>query len=303
MNAEDLAAHKCDWVDPISVEYRGYHLHEIPPNGQGIAALVALGILRHHDVASYPPDSADSLHVQLEAMKLAFADVYTHVADPAAMQLTPGQMLDPAYLEQRARAIDMKRAQFPGPGVPLGGGTVYLTAADERGMMLSFIQSNYMGFGSGVVVPGTGISLQNRGTGFSLKPGHPNLVGPRKRPFQTIIPGFLTRNGQPVMSFGVMGGAMQAQGHVQMVLRLVDYNQNPQACSDGARWHVNQDFTISVEDRVGASVQEELTRRGHRIVPSDRPQFGFGGAQLIHRHEDGYCAGSDHRKDGCAIGF
>jgi gamma-glutamyltranspeptidase/glutathione hydrolase len=303
MTAEDLAAHKCDWIDPISVEYRGYHLHEMPPNGQGIAALIALGILRHHDVASFPPDSADSLHVQLEAMKLAFADIYTHVADPAAMRLTPEQMLEPSYLEQRARTIDMKRAQSPAPGVPLGGGTIYLTAADERGMMLSYIQSNYMGFGSGIVVPGTGISLQNRGHGFSLQPGHPNLVGPRKRPFQTIIPGFLTRNGQPVMSFGVMGGAMQAQGHVQMVVRLVDYKQNPQACSDGARWHVNHDFTVSVEERVPAAVQEELTRRGHRIVPSDRPQFGFGGAQLIHRLEDGYCAASDHRKDGCAIGY
>jgi len=169
--------------------------------------------------------------------------------------------------------------------------------------MLSFIQSNYMGFGSGVVVPGTGISLQNRGHGFSLKPGHPNIVGPRKRPFQTIIPGFLTRNGQPVMSFGVMGGNMQPQGHIQMVIRLVDYNQNPQACTDGARWIVNHDFTVSLEDRVPSSVQEELRRRGHRLVPSDRPMFGFGGAQLIHKLDDGYCAATDHRKDGCAIGF
>lgn len=303
MTAEDLAAHRCDWVDPISVEYRGYHLHEMPPNGQGIAALVALGILRHHEVAAFAPDSADSLHVQIEAMKLAFADVYAHVTDPAAMEVTPAQLLDAGHLEGRAKAIDMKRAQHHQAGIPAAGGTVYLTAADERGMMLSFIQSNYMGFGSGVVVPGTGISLQNRGHGFSLKPGHPNRVGPRKRPFHTIIPGFLTRNGQPVMSFGVMGGAMQAQGHMQMVVRLVDHHQNPQACSDGARWHVNQDFTISVEERVPADVRDELTRRGHRIVPSERPMFGFGGAQLIHRLEDGYCAASDHRKDGCAIGF
>ena len=304
MTLEDLAAHRCDWVDPISVEYRGYQLHEIPPNGQGIAALIALGILRYHDVASYPADSADSLHVQVEAMKLAFADVYAQVGDLATMRVTPAQMLDADYLERRARTIDMKRAQQPATGFDApGGGTVYLTAADERGMMLSFIQSNYMGFGSGVVVPGTGISLQNRGTGFSLQRGHPNEVGPGKRPFQTIIPGFLTRNGEPVMSFGVMGGAMQAQGHTQMVVRLVDYNQNPQACSDGPRWHVNADFSVSFEDRVPASVQEELTRRGHRIVPSDRPMFGFGGAQLIHRLDDGYCAASDHRKDGCAIGF
>ncbi len=303
MTMEDLAAHRCDWVDPISVEYRGYHLHEIPPNGQGIAALIALGILRHYDLASMHPDSADSLHVQIEAMKLAFADVYAHVSDPATMRVTPAQMLDADYLEKRAKAIDMKRAQDHTAGIPRAGGTVYLTAADQSGMMLSFIQSNYMGFGSGVVVPGTGISLQNRGHGFSLEAGHANLVGPGKRPFQTIIPGFLTRNGQPVMSFGVMGGAMQPQGHIQMVIRLVDYNQNPQACSDGARWIVNHDFSVSLEALVPTSVQEELTRRGHRIVPTDRPMFGFGGAQLIHRLEDGYCAASDHRKDGCAIGF
>jgi len=303
MTQDDLAQHKCDWVDPISVEYRGYRLHEMPPNGQGIAALIALGILRHHDVASLPADSADSLHLQLEAMKLAFADTWRHVTDPAAMEVTPAQMLDDAYLASRAKAIDMKRASDPVAGIPQGGGTIYLTAADERGMMLSFIQSNYMGFGSGVVVPGTGISMQNRGAGFTLKRGHPNDVGPRKRPFQTIIPGFLTRDGQPVMSFGVMGGNMQPQGHLQMIVRLVDYNQNPQACSDAPRWIVNPDFSVSVEDEVPAAVKEELARRGHRVVPSDRPQFGFGGAQLIHRLDDGYCAASDHRKDGCAIGY
>ena len=219
------------------------------------------------------------------------------------MQVTPAQMLDDAYLAARAKAIDMKRAADPVAGIPEGGGTIYLTAADERGMMLSFIQSNYMGFGSGVVVPGTGISMQNRGAGFTLKRGHPNDVGPRKRPFQTIIPGFLTREGQPVMSFGVMGGNMQPQGHLQMIVRLVDYGQNPQACSDAPRWIVNPDFSVSVEDEVPAAVKEELARRGHRIVPSDRPQFGFGGAQLIHRLDDGYCAASDHRKDGCAVGY
>ena len=303
MTVEDLAAHQCDWVDPISVEYRGYHLHEMPPNGQGIAALIALGILRHHDVAALPPDSADSLHLQIEAMKLAFAELYAHVSDPATMHVTPERLLDAAYLERRARTIDMKRAQYPKTEIARGGGTIYLTAADERGMMLSFIQSNYMGFGSGVVVPGTGISLQNRGHGFVLEPGHANEVGPRKRPFQTIIPGFLTRNGQPVMSFGVMGGSMQAQGHIQMVIRLVDYKQNPQACTDGPRWIVNHDLSVSLEEAIPSAVKEELTRRGHRLVPSDRPMFGFGGAQLIHRLDDGYCAASDHRKDGCAIGF
>jgi gamma-glutamyltranspeptidase/glutathione hydrolase len=303
MTEEDLAAHACDWVDPIGVEYRGYRLHEIPPNGQGIAALVALGLLRQFDVGSLPVDSADSIHLQLEAMKLAFADVWAHVADPSAMRVTPAEMLDDAYLAGRAKMIDMKRARHPKAGIPKDGGTIYLTAADASGMMLSFIQSNYKGFGSGIVVPGTGISMQNRGSGFTLQPGHPNQVGPRKRPFHTIIPGFLTRDGEPVMSFGVMGGNMQPQGHLQMIVRLVDYHQNPQACSDAPRWIVNNDFTISVEDRIPASVTEELTRRGHRIVTSEVTMFGFGGAQLIHRLEDGYCAASDHRKDGCAIGY
>jgi len=304
MTQDDLAAHKCDWTDPISVDYRGYRLHEMPPNGQGIAALIALGILRHFDVAALPPDSADSLHLQIEAMKLAFADTWMNVCDPGMSRVTPAQMLDDGYLASRAKAIDMKRAQEPAAGeIPRGGGTIYLTTADERGMMLSFIQSNYMGFGSGVVVPGTGISLQNRGAGFTLERGHANEVGPGKRPFNTIIPGFLTRDGEPVMSFGVMGGNMQPQGHIQMVIRLVDYKQNPQACSDAPRWIVNHDFSVSVEDSVPATVKEELLRRGHRVVPSDRPMFGFGGAQLIHRLEDGYCGASDHRKDGGAVGF
>jgi gamma-glutamyltranspeptidase/glutathione hydrolase len=303
MTEDDLASHRCDWVEPISVEYRGYELHEMPPNGQGIAALVALGILRNFDMASHPVDSPDSYHLQIEAMKLAFADVWAEVTDPASMRVTPAGMLDAAYLAQRAKSIDMKRTQEYKAGIPKGGGTIYLATADERGMMFSYIQSNYMGFGSGIVVPGTGISMQNRGHGFSLERGHPNEVGPRKRPFHTIIPGFLTRGGQPVMSFGVMGGNMQPQGHLQMIVRLADYNQNPQACSDAPRWIVNHDFSVSLEDAVPSNVREELARRGHRLVPSDRPMFGFGGAQLIHRLDDGYLGASDHRKDGGAIGF
>jgi gamma-glutamyltranspeptidase/glutathione hydrolase len=303
MTQEDLAAHKADWVDPISIGYRGYHLHEIGPNTQGIAALIALGILRNFDMSSIPVDSADSYHLQLEAMKLAFADTWRNVSDPSTMKATVAEMLDADYLAGRAKLIDMKRAQKPGPGIPREGGTVYLTAADEKGMMLSYIQSNYKGFGSGVVVPGTGISLQNRGSGFVLKPGHPNEVGPRKRPFHTIIPGFLTRNAEPVMSFGVMGGNMQPQGHIQMVIRLVDYNQNPQACADAPRWYVGEDMSVSLEEAVPGAVKEELARRGHHVIPMDRPMFGFGGAQLIHRLDDGYCAATDPRKDGCAVGY
>jgi len=301
---EDFAAHRADWVEPISVDYRGYRLHEIPPNGQGIVALMALGMLRHHDLASLPVDGADSLHLQIEAMKLAFADAYRYVSDPATMEFDAARLLDDGYLERRARTIDPKRASEAKPGEPREGGTVYLTTADANGMMVSYIQSNYMGFGSGVVVPGTGISLQNRGAGFSLAPGHPNLVGPGKRPFQTIIPGFLTKDGQPVMSFGVMGGNMQPQGHAQMVVRIVDYRQNPQAASDGPRWIVNADMSVSVEEgRFSPDVLAELAARGHRLTPSEKGTFGFGGAQLIWKLEDGYCAGSDHRKDGHAVGF
>jgi gamma-glutamyltranspeptidase/glutathione hydrolase len=302
--AEDLAAHRCDWVVPISIDYRGFRLHEMPPNGQGIAALMTLGILRHFDIAAMPVDGADSVHVQIEAMKLAFADVYRNVSDPATMQLTVAQLLDDAYLASRAKLIDMKRAQDHKAGIPKDGGTIYLSAADASGMMISFIQSNYMGFGSGVVVPGTGISLQNRGAGFSLVKGHPNQVAPRKRPFQTIIPGFLTQDGKPVMSFGVMGGAMQPQGHTQMVVRLVDYRQNPQSCSDGPRWIVNADFSVCLEEqRFPPGLADELRKRGQRIVNPEVPMFGFGGAQLVYKLDDGYCAGSDHRKDGGAVGF
>ncbi|MFO0003707.1 MAG: gamma-glutamyltransferase family protein, partial [bacterium] len=247
MDVADLAAHEADWVEPIHVDYKGYRLHEIPPNGQGIGALISLGILGHLNPGQYECDSADHVHMQIEAMKLAFADMYQYAADPAAMRVTPADMLDPAYLRERSKLIDMKRAGDPGHGDLPRGGTVYLTAADASGMMVSFIQSNFKGFGSGVVVPGTGISLQNRGWGFKLAKGHANEVGPRKRPFHTIIPGFITRDGKPHMSFGVMGGSMQAQGHSQMMLRLADYGQNPQAMADGPRWRVDDGRRVALE--------------------------------------------------------
>ncbi|MFM8864806.1 MAG: gamma-glutamyltransferase family protein, partial [Limnohabitans sp.] len=202
LSAKDLAAYRPEWVEPIAQSYRGYTLHEIPPNGQGIAALIALGILSHFDLASLPVDGVASQHLQIEAMKLAFADVYRYVGEPTTMKLTPAQMLDDAYLDSRAKLIDPQRAQNFGPGHGPQGGTIYMTAADESGMMISFIQSNYMGFGSGCVEPTYGISLQNRGHGFAVQPNahNPaNVVAPGKRPFHTIIPAFLTHGGQPVM--------------------------------------------------------------------------------------------------------
>lgn len=305
MTESDLAAHRAEWVGTIHTAYRDVRLHEIPPNGQGLAALIALGILKHFDLSSHAVDSADSVHLQLEAMKLAFADVFRYLADLKFMTMPVAALLEDDYLATRAKLIDMNRAGAPAPGIPKHGGTVYLTAADAQGMMVSFIQSNFMGFGSGVVVPGTGISLQNRGHCFTREKGHPNEVAPMKRPFQTIIPAFLSgASGDPLMSFGVMGGHMQPQGHLQMVTRMIDYGQNPQTASDAPRWVVNPDGSIGLEEGLSRVVGEELTRRGHRIAAAEAINFAFGGAQLIWRQGDGsYVAGSDHRKDGGAAGF
>jgi gamma-glutamyltranspeptidase/glutathione hydrolase len=303
LTQEDLAAHTNDWVEPIGIDYRGFRLHQIPPNGQGIAALMMLGILENFDLAAHAVDSADSLHLQIEAMKLAFADVHEYVSDIATMRVTPAQLLDKSYLKQRAKRIDIKKARNPAFGTPGKGGTVYLTAADESGMMVSYIQSNYAGFGSGVVVPGTGISLQNRGLGFSLRPDHPNVVAPRKRPFHTIIPGFITRDGQPVMSYGVMGGSMQAQGHAQVMLRMVDYRQNPQAAADAPRWRVDNGTWVGIEHGVPAETVTALRARGHDMEQAERWSTDFGRAQLIFRMEDGYLAASERRTDGQAVGY
>lgn len=304
---DDLRSFQPEWVTPISKNYRGYTLHEIPPNGQGIAALMALGILEHFDLASLKVDSVESQHLQIEAMKLAMADLYRYVSDGRTMEVTPAQMLDDAYLAQRAKLIDPNKATHFGPGQPATGGTIYLTAADESGMMISFIQSNYMGFGSGVVVPGTGVSLQNRGVGFSMDPNSPNVVAGRKRPFHTIIPGFLTRGGVPVMSFGVMGGDIQPQAHVQTVVRMLDYNQQPQAACCAPRWKLTRDFTLDVESTMRAETIAGLKDLGHQLKAIDDPYMDFGSGQFIWRlsdlHEDGYVAASDSRRDGQAVGF
>ncbi|MBW1963330.1 MAG: gamma-glutamyltransferase [Deltaproteobacteria bacterium] len=303
LTLDDLATHSAQWVDPISQKYRGYTLHEIPPNGQGIAALIALGILEQFDLSDYQVDSVEALHLQIEAMKLAFADVKQHVADPQWMAVKPEALLAPAYLAERARCIDMNAARFPNTGIPHEKGTVYLAAADADGMMVSFIQSNYMGFGSGITIPGTGISLQNRAAGFTIQRGHPNQVDGNKRPYHTIIPGFVTKNGVPVMSFGVMGGHMQAQGHVQMMIRIFNYRQNPQTASDAPRWHLTSDDNrLAIEPGFPKKTLETLKALGHELI-TDESMSLFGGAQLIYALDGGYVCGSDHRKDGCAVGF
>ncbi len=303
MTRADLAAHTLDWVGTIAKDYRGLTVHEIPPNGQGIVCLAALGILSHFDMASHPVDSADSMHLQIEALKLAFTDASRFVADAKAMEVTPAQLLDAGYLKKRAALIDMKRAQDFGHGSPPGGGTVYLAAADAGGMMVSMIQSNFMGFGSGVVVPGTGISLQNRGSGFNLNAGHPNCVAPNKRPYHTIIPGFVTKNGQPVMTLGLMGGTMQPQGHLQLMVRMADYGQNAQAALDGPRFRIVQGMDINFEDEVPAATVADLERRGHKVVELAPGYMDFGCGQLLYRLDEGYAAASDARRDSLAVGF
>ena len=311
LSLQDLAAYRPEWVEPIAQNYRGYTLHEIPPNGQGIAALIALGIMENFDIASMKVDGIDSQHLQIEAMKLAFADVYRYVADPRYMEVTPAQMLDPAYLKSRAKLIDMKKAQDFKAGNPVKGGTIYLTAADENGMMVSFIQSNYMGFGSGVVEPNWGISFQNRGYGFSSDPNSPNVVAGNKRPFHTIIPAFLTKevNGKtvPQMSFGVMGGDMQPQGHLQTLLRMLVYKQQPQAACDAPRWKVNRDFSLDVEANMNPETVKGLVEKGHILKKVEDPYMDFGSGQFIWRLSnaiaDGYVAASDSRRDGLAAAY
>jgi len=300
---EDFAGHTLDWVKPLAIDYGGATVHELPPNGQGIAALIGLGILREFDLKSLPPDSVESQHLQIEAMKLAFADTYRYVSDPATMELPPEALLDPGYLAARAKLIDRKRAQDFKAGKPPRGGTVYLCAADERGMIVSLIQSNYMGFGSSVVVPGTGISLQNRGAGFSLVAGHPNEVGGGKRPFHTIIPGFLTKGGAPLGAFGVMGGAIQPPGHVQTLMRLLTYGMNPQAAIDAPRWKLNGGISVDLEASASAKLRDGLIALGHEIKAIPDSYMDYGAGQMIVRTDGGYAAGSDPRRDGQAAGF
>ena len=307
MTAADLASYQAEWVTPLAQDYRGHTLHEIPPNGQGIAAQMALGMLQHFDLAALPVDGAACQHLQIEAMKLAFADVYRFVADERFMEGPPSMLLDAQYLATRAQLIDPTRAQVFGAGYGIKGGTIYLTAADESGMMVSFIQSNYMGFGSGVVEPNFGISLQNRGHGFSLDAHSPNVVAPGKRPFQTIIPGFLSKDGQPQMSFGVMGGNMQPQGHIQTLVRLLDHGQNLQAACDAPRWRFNQGLEINVERHMPAATLHALQALGHQVVGLVDSYMDFGAGQFIWRLGDpaveGYVAASDPRRDGAAVGF
>ena len=297
LEEEDLALYRPEWVDPVSVRYKGLDVWEIPPNGQGITALMALGMLAGDDFRCF--EDPDDLHRMIESVKLAFADTRAYVADPASMNLRPRDLLDSGYLKTRRASIG-ETAGDPGPGRPPSGGTVYLAAADRNGMMVSFIQSNYMGFGSGLVVPGWGISLQNRGYNFTLEEGHPNRLEARKRPFHTIIPGFLTRDGRPLGPFGVMGGFMQPQGHLQVVVNLADYNMNPQAALDAPRWQWTAGRRVVFEPEFNPATIGVLSARGHlAAIEADPTSFGRG--QTILRDSSGvYIAGTEKRCDGYA---
>jgi gamma-glutamyltranspeptidase/glutathione hydrolase len=297
---EDLAAHTSTWVEPIGASYRGYDVWEIPPNGQGIAALVALNLLEGFDLARYGRDSVEAHHLQIEAMKLAFADAHHYVADSERASVPTAELLAKRYADER-RALIGYRAEARRPGDPSRGGTVYLCAADGDGMMVSYIQSNYQGFGSGIVVPGTGIAIQNRGAGFRLDPSHRNALAPRKRPYHTIIPAFLTREGQAVGPFGVMGGHMQPQGHVQVVLNTVDWGLNPQAALDAPRWMVTEGLGVLLEQSVPSHLVKGLIERGHAVtIEPDSGLFGKG--QAIWRLDSGaMAAGTEPRCDGLAV--
>ena len=302
----DLASHKADWCGTVRQDFDDITLHEIPPNGQGIAALMALGMLSHSHIRDLDPDDPRALHLQIEAMKLALRDAEHYVADPDYMtRVSPEDLLDPEYLKSRAKLIQPQSATDFKSGAPKTGGTVYLSTADETGMMVSFIQSNYAGFGSGICIPGTGIHLQNRGAGFSLDPQSQNYLAPGKRPFHTIIPAFLMKAGNPLMSFGVMGGPMQAQGHLQMTLRTCLWGQDPQMAIDAPRWRVTQGLGLACETTLPEKTRQALADMGHDItLEAPDNAFGFGGAQLIYRLDnEAYLGGSESRKDGQVVGF
>ncbi|NTW00084.1 MAG: gamma-glutamyltransferase family protein [Oscillochloris sp.] len=302
LRADDLAAHTSEWVEPISVNYRGYTVHEIPPSGQGIVALMTLGILENLDLARYPRDSHTSFHLQAEAAKLAFADAFAYVGDPAQVEVPISAMLDRQRLAARSQLIGEMAGQY-GPGELPRGGTVYFCAADRDGRMVSMIQSTYMGFGSGVVVPGWGISLHNRGCGFVTTSGHPNCVAPGRRPYHTIIPGFLSKGGRPVGPFGVMGGHMQPQGHTQVIVNTLDYGMHPQAALDAPRWRWEKDESLRLELETSRHVIEGLAARGHQVI-IEAAHADFGRGQIIWQHDDGtYVAGTEMRCDGVAAGW
>lgn len=297
---QDLKAYKPQWVDPVSLSYKGYDVWEIPPNGQGLVALMALNILKEDDLSSL--DMTERMHRQIEAIKLAFADGKAYITDPRKMTLQANSLLSDEYSRNR-RSLIGQEASTPEPGAPTRGGTVYLATADDEGNMVSFIQSNYMGFGSGLVVPDTGISLQNRGHGFSLDRSHPNCLEPGKRTYHTIIPGFLTKDGKALGPFGVMGGFMQPQGHLQLIMNTIDFHMNPQSALDAPRWQWMEGKKVLVERGIPMDTLLSLERKGHEISYNHNAAL-FGRGQIIWRDENEVLwGGTEGRADGAVLTY
>lgn len=298
MTEIDLAQYKPEWVQPLSVDFHGYQVWELPPNGQGLVASMALKMLE----GLRPKTESERIHYQIEAIKLAFADALQYVTDPRHMPYAAEDFLTESYIAQRQGLIGSE-AQERAAGLPKPGGTVYVATADGQGNMVSYIQSNYAGFGSGLVVPGTGISLQNRGSLFSLDESHPNTLEPGKRPFHTIIPGFLTKDGEPIGPFGVMGGFMQPQGHVQLMSRVLEDHMNPQAALDAPRFHWKEGNEVVVENTMSTAIIEDLINRGHTVTISEE-HGPFGRGQSIWRNADGVLmGGTESRADGTIAAY
>ncbi|MDR1482991.1 MAG: gamma-glutamyltransferase family protein [Synergistaceae bacterium] len=301
LSGDDLAAYRPEWVEPISVNYRGYDVWEMPPNGHGISALMALNILKGWEFSG-SREYGPTYHRLIESMKLAFTDVMRYVADPRFMEFSPEDLLSDRYAALRRSSIGEDAAD-PVPGRPQRGGTVYLCTADGDGNMVSMIQSNYMGFGSALVVPGTGIALHNRGSNFNLDQSSPNCIGPSKKPYHTIIPGFLTKDGDAVGPFGVMGGFMQPQGHLQVLTNMLDFGMNPQEALDAPRWQWTGGRTVELEQSMPNHIAGELSSRGHdiRVLESSTT---FGRGEIIVRTEHGTLVGAtEPRTDGCVAAW
>jgi len=312
----DFEQHTSTWVEPLATSYRGYEVFELPPNGQGIAALQMLNILEGFDLRAMGFQSADAYHVMIEAKKLAYEDRAKFYADPAFAKIPLKGLLSKKYAEERRKLVHMDHAgrnYEAGNPMPYDGDTIYLTTADNEGNMVSFVQSNYRGFGSGIVVPRLGFVLQDRGEMFVMEPGHANVYAPGKRPFHTIIPAFVMKDGQPFLSFGVMGGPMQPQGHLQIIVNIVDFGLGVQEAGDAARWQhegstdydtpkMTDSGWVNLESGVPWGVVAELHRRGHDIR-SDLGGYGGYQAILWDATNKVYHGASEIRKDGCAMGF
>ncbi|MGI6783282.1 MAG: gamma-glutamyltransferase family protein [Aminivibrio sp.] len=298
LTASDLNEYEPEWVEPINICYRGFNIWEIPPNGQGLVALMALNILKQFDFSSSSP--VDATHLQIEATKLAFSDGFKFITDPSFMTFPISQLLSEEYAKKRATLIS-DTAILPEAGKPFGGGTVYLATADVYGNMVSYIQSNYKGFGSGIVIPNTGIALQNRGWEFSMTPSDANALKGGKKTYHTIIPGFITKANQPIGPFGVMGGYMQPQGHLQVAMNLIDYSMNPQAALDSPRWLWFKGKEVKIEPGFPNHVAQALARKGHEIAAT-LDATGFGRGQIIIKDpESGMLAGGTDPRSDCHI--